>query len=90
MDVDALAATLPLRAAKQWMAYWQVEPFGDDWRRSGKLATVISGAIGGDLPADFEDRFLPSYRARMQTKEEMLDQLRKIPVFAEQMKEKGL
>lgn len=90
MDVDALSATVPVRVVRQWMAFWRVEPFGDEWRRTGKLAAVVAAAMGGEIPADFEDTFLPSYRAPVQTKEQMLEQLRKIPAFAAQMEAKGL
>lgn len=90
MDVDAFAATVPVRVVRQWMVFWNAEPFGDEWRMSGKLASVIAATMGGEVPADFEDKFLPSYRAPVQTKEQMLEQLRKIPAFAAQMEAKGL
>jgi hypothetical protein len=68
------------------MAFWRCEPFGDEWRRAGKLAAVMGGT--GDV--EFEEKFLPSYRAPVQTEAEMIAELRKIPAFAEQMAEKGL
>ena len=88
--MDAFAKTVPLRCLKQWMAYWMVEPFGDDWSRTGKLAAIVAAASGNKVEADFGDRFLPSYRPPQQTEAEMLAELRKIPGFAEQMDEKGL
>lgn len=81
LDVDALAAALPLRVLKQWMAYWVVEPFGDEWARTGKLAAVVAASQGAKIEADFEERFLPSYRPRVQTEAEMLAELMKIPGF---------
>jgi hypothetical protein len=90
VDVEEWAKTLPLRVLKGWMAYWMVEPFGDEWRRSGKLAAVVAGAVGGEVPVDFEDRFLPSYQAPVQTEADMIAELRKIPAFAAQMAEKGI
>ena len=67
-----------------------VEPFGDDWSRSGKLAAVMAAAQGAKVEPDFEDKFRPSYRAPVQTEEELEAQLRRIPFFAKQMEEKGI
>lgn len=90
LDVDSLAAVLPLRVVKGWMAYWLVEPFGDEWARTGKLAAIIAAANGAKVEADFEEKFLPSYRAPQQTQEQMIEELRKIPGFARQLEAKGL
>ncbi len=72
------------------MAFWRVEPFGDEWARTGKLAAVTAAAQGSRVDSDFEEKFLPSYRAPVQTTEQMIAELRKIPAFAKQMAEKGL
>jgi hypothetical protein len=72
------------------MAFWRVEPFGDEWARSGKLAAVTAAAQGVKVEPDFEEKFLPSYRAPIQTTEQMIAVLRQIPIFAKQMDEKGI
>lgn len=90
IDVDALAAAIPLRVLKGWMAYWAVEPFGDEWARTGKLAAVVAKAMGSEVDPAFEEKFLPSYRVPVQTEEQMIEELRKIPGFAAQLAEKGL
>jgi hypothetical protein len=72
------------------MAFWRVEPFGDEWARSGKLAAVTAAAQGAKVEPDFETKFLPSYRAPVQTTEQMIAELKKIPAFAAQMAKKGL
>ena len=72
------------------MAYWRVEPFGDDWRRTGRLAAIVAGSMSSNAPPDLEETFLPSYRAPQQTQEQMIEELRKIPLFAQQLAEKGL
>ena len=89
-DVEALSRRITLRQLKWWMAFWRVEPFGDEWARSGKLAAVTAAAQGAKVEPDFEERFLPSYRAPVQTTEQMISVLRQIPVFAKQMDEKGI
>jgi hypothetical protein len=72
------------------MAFWRCEPFGDEWARAGKLAAVTAAATGATIDSDFEERFLPSYRAPVQTEAEMIAVLKTIPVFATQLAEQGL
>jgi len=88
--VETLSKRISLRQVKWWAAYWMVEPFGDDWSRSGKLAAVMAAAQGAKVEPDFEEKFLPSYRAPVQTEEQLKEQLRRIPFFAAQMEAKGI
>ena len=90
VDVEEWAKQIPLRVLKGWMAYWVVEPFGDEWARTGKLAAVLASSNGAKVDTNFEEKFLPSYRAPEQSKEDMIEELRKIPVFAAQLEAKGL
>ena len=88
--METLSKRISLRQLRWWAAYWMVEPFGDDWSRSGKLAAVMAAAQGAKVEPDFEEKFLPSYRAPVQTEEELKAQLRRIPFFAAQMEAKGI
>lgn len=88
--METLSKRISLRQLKWWAAYWMVEPFGDDWSRSGKLAAVMAAAQGARVEPDFEEKFLPSYRAPVQTEEQLKEQLRRIPFFAAQMEAKGI
>jgi len=90
VDVDEWAKQIPLRVLRGWMAYWTLEPFGDEWARSGKLAAVLASSNGAKVDTDFETKFLPSYRAPVQTTDEMIAELKKVPAFAAQMAQKGL
>ena len=90
IDVEAWAKTIPLRVLRGWMAYWTIEPFGDEWARTGKLAAVVAKSNGAEVNTEFEEKFLPSYRAPVQTEADMIAELRKIPAFAAQMAEKGI
>jgi len=90
VDVEEWSKQIPLRVLKGWMAYWVVEPFGDEWARSGKLAAVLASSNGAKVDTDFETKFLPSYRAPVQTTDEMIAELKKVPAFAAQMAQKGL
>ena len=85
-DIDAWKKTLTVRQIKSWMAYWRVEPFGDDWRRSGRAALVMSGV---KIEADTEDKFLPSYRPKQQTEAELIAELKKIPGLRKQLEAQG-
>ena len=83
-DVDALAKAMPMSLVVEWMAYFRVEPFGDEWRRTGRLATVVASAMGAKVQGDLEEKFLPGggiYRGKNQTEQQMLDELRKLPGF---------
>ena len=88
--MEALSKRISLRQLKWWAAYWMVEPFGDDWARSGKLAAVMAAAQGAKVDPDFESKFLPSYRAPVQTEEQLIEQLRRIPFFAAQLEDKEI
>ena len=88
--MEALSRRISLRQLKWWAAYWMVEPFGDDWARSGKLAAVMAAAQGAKVDPDFEEKFLPSYRAPVQTEEQLIAQLRRIPFFAAQLEDKEI
>jgi hypothetical protein len=55
------------------------------------MVSLLGAALGGKTGPDFETKFSPTYREpepqpiRPQTKEEMIAELRKIPVFAKQL-----
>lgn len=60
----------------EWEAFWSIEPWGDDWRQTARLATTICTAWGAKRLK--EEMLMPSHRKREQTKEEMLGELWKI------------
>lgn len=76
---------------REWRHFYDLEPWGDDWRRSGRVVALLGSALGAKLDDSFERRFLPTYReeepepVRPQTEEEMIAELRKIPAFAKQL-----
>lgn len=89
-DVDALASRLTVKQLQMWRAFWRCEPFGDDWRRTGRATTLSMISAGSSVPIDFENNFLPSWKAPPvveQTEEEMAAEFAKIPMFARQMQE---
>jgi len=86
-QVEAWKRRLTVRQLKRWMAYWRVEPFGDEWRMAARQALTVGAAFGAKPDASAEDRFLPSYREkpRPQTLEDIRRELSGIPIFAKQM-----
>ena len=85
-DVQGLAKTLNIRDFRRWFAYYRLEPFGNDWRRTAKLATITAAALGAKVQEDFEEMFLPTFdpsRPR-QTPEQMMAELAKIRIPGKQ------
>lgn len=83
-DVDALARAMPVPLLVEWLAFYRMEPWGDDWRRTGRHAAIVAAAAGAKTDGELEEKFLPGggiYRGMNQTEAQMLDELRKIPGF---------
>ena len=82
---DLWKRTLTVRQLRRWMAYWRVEPFGDAWRRAARQSLMAAASMGAKPEPDAEERFLPSFREKPQTLEQLKAELAKIPSFREQM-----
>lgn len=83
-DVDGLGKKIPIPLLVEWMAFYFLEPWGDEWRRSGRLATIVAAASGAKTDGNLEEKFLPGggiYRGLNPQEAQMLDELRKIPGF---------
>lgn len=85
-NIDSWKKRITVRQIRLWMAFWRVEPFGDEWRRSGRAALMMTG---GKIEPGDEDKFLPSYREKPQTEAELVAELKKIPGFKKQLEEQG-
>lgn len=62
VNVDAMLVSMSNLQFEEWIAYFQIEPFGDEWLRSAMLMTMIANANRDkDLkPEPFEvNDFLP-------------------------------
>lgn len=84
-NVEAWKRKITVRQLKRWMAFWRVEPFGDEWRRSARAALTAAAGFGAKLEPESEEQFLPSYREPQQTFEQLKAELAKIPAFRKQM-----
>ena len=88
-DPDALGDRLTLDQFREWRAFYDLRPWGDDWRRSGRMVTLLATAAGAKVEADFERKFSPTYAGDepppRQSQDEMLAELRKVPAFAAQL-----
>lgn len=87
-NVEQWKKEITLSQITRWIAFYRVCPFGDDWRRTARLAVSVAAANGAKVKEDAEEMFLPTYDPSRptQTEEEMLRELSKIPGFAEQLK----
>ncbi len=65
---------------KRWLAFYRLEPFGDEWRRTARLAVTVAASNGARVKEDAEELFLPTYDPSrpMQTEAEMIAELSKI------------
>lgn len=72
--------TTSVRQIRRWCAVYRLEPFGNDWRRTARLATILAGALGAKVKEDFEEMFLPTYDPSRPTQspEEMARELAKL------------
>lgn len=88
-DVAALAAEIRIDQLAGWMAFYRIEPFGQDWRRTARMVALLATALGAKVKEDFEEVFLPGYDPgrQMQSDDEILAELMKIPVFKKQAKQ---
>jgi hypothetical protein len=69
----------------EWEAFWQIEPWGDEWRQTARLATALCTAWGAKSLK--EEMLMPSHRKRQQTPAEMFAELRKLADATQAAKE---
>lgn len=78
-DVPGLAAAMPVDTLYAWMAYYQLEPWGDDWLRSAvSFAQFQNANRGKNKRAMKPEDFMPVDK-REQTPQQMLSILNSIP-----------
>lgn len=58
---QSLASRITLDQLKRWYAFYRVEPFGQDWRRTARLSVAMSCAFGNRPPEDAEELFMPGF-----------------------------
>lgn len=62
------------------MAYYRVEPFGDEWGRASLQTMLILKALGATVDPQFREMFLPSYDPdREMTEDEIQAEMMKSP-----------
>lgn len=88
-NVEEWSRSITTSQLRWWLAYYRVEPFGQVWRRAARMVSMLGAFWTGKYSDEAEEAFLPTYRKdRVQTEEEMLAELRKCPIFAQQMDER--
>lgn len=92
LDVDGLARTVSIRQVRRWLAFYRLEPFGNEWRRTARSTVVMARAVGAKIDENAEEMFLPTYDPTrpLQTEDQMLAELMKIPAIRKKVeKERG-
>lgn len=65
---------------RRWIAYYRIEPFGNEWKRSARAALIVAAAFGAKVDPESEEKFLPTYDPmRVMTEDEIMAELMKIP-----------
>jgi len=85
MTVERLLNEMSAAELAEWIAFYTVEPFGEDWKQTSYVCTMTGNASGGKRggkpfePSDFLP-VKPSIRhtAKRQTPEQMLNIFRLI------------
>ena len=82
-NVEHWKQEIALDQIHRWFAFYRIRPWGDDWRRTARLSMSFAAVMGAKVKDDAEDMFLPTYDPTrpMQTEEEMIRELMKIPGF---------
>lgn len=82
-DVERWSRQISVVQLRYWLAYYRIEPFGQTWRRTGRLVTMLVAALTGRMKTELEDQFLPTYRDtdRVMSEQEMIAELQKSPLF---------
>jgi hypothetical protein len=83
-NVADLCRTLSVRQVRRWLAFYRLEPFGNEWRRIGRATALVCRALNAKVSEEFEDMFLPTYDPSRptQTPEEMARELAKLKHLA--------
>jgi len=68
----------------RWMAYYRVEPFGEDWLRTARGTLFTAMAFGAKPDEGFVDVFLPNYDPEREMTQDEIDA--KIAAWAAQQK----
>lgn len=66
------------------MAYYRVEPFGEDWLRTARGTLFTAMAFGAKLDDAFLDVFMPNYDPERELTQDEIDA--KIAAWAAQQK----
>jgi predicted ATPase len=78
-DVDMLAESMSAELLFEWLGFYQLEPFGDEWLRHSIQACQFYNAHRGKSQAIRKPQDFMPVEARPQTPQQMHDILQSIP-----------
>jgi hypothetical protein len=74
-----MLARIPAKTFLEWMAFWKLEPFGDQWRQNARICTVLQHINAGKGRKLNEEEFMPGHsQSQQKTPKELGDFLRAI------------
>jgi hypothetical protein len=81
--VEEWKQEVSVRQVQRWIAYYRVEPFGEDWSRTARQTLMILCGLGCNVDEQFLEKFLPSYDPnRPMTEDEINAELTKFARIA--------
>ena len=88
ISVDELLETTDSLELAEWIAYWQLEPFGDHWEQTAAVCETV--ALAGGAKNAKRDIWRPTKRrdVAVQSPEEMEAEFAKIEAFMRGAQEK--
>lgn len=68
-DVDRMLAEIPSELFSEWIAYYKLEPFGDEWLMTSYLCATMCNLASGKSTDMIElDYFVPKFKSAKQRK----------------------
>ncbi len=59
-----MLSRIPAKTFVEWMAFWELEPFGDQWRQVARVCTVLQHLNAGKGRKMDEDEFIPGQKKK--------------------------
>ncbi|CAB4184489.1 hypothetical protein UFOVP1124_13 [uncultured Caudovirales phage] len=90
-DYRAFCEEVDVEDVIGWLAFWSVEPFGQEWLQAARAAVVVAGTMA-KLPDEAEEMFQPNWlpEDHVQSDAEMIAVLAMVPEFQKQMRDAGV
>lgn len=66
---------MPERLFQEWQAFYQIEPFGGEWRQAARICMVMQNMMRGPKSKSLtEDDFMPTKSKPVEQSQERVEQ----------------